>query len=214
MSISKASLQRLYLELDEEMRGAFDRSLPFEEYLFDRFERARSLSAGKGSSIHHLSYIYGKVQIGSDTWVGPMTLLDGSGGLEIGDNCSISAGVHLYTHDTVKKRLTRGQVGGEKAPIKIGSNCYIGPQTVIASGVTLGDFCIVGANSFVSQSFPSHSVIMGTPARLRGCVRFDAVGTPTMEWLPKDDAEQTVKALESRVQELEQRIAAIEKVQH
>jgi acetyltransferase-like isoleucine patch superfamily enzyme len=171
MTISKEALQQLYLQLDEEMRGACDRSLPFEEYLFDRFDRARSLSAGERSSIHHLSYIYGKVRIGSDTWVGPMTLLDGSGGLEIGDNCSITAGLHLYTHDTVKKRLTRGRVGGEKAPIKIGSSCYIGPQTVIASGVTLGDFCAVGSNSFVNESFASHSVLMGTPARLRGHVR-------------------------------------------
>lgn len=207
MSISKESLQQLYLQLDEEMRGSFDRSLPFEEYLFDRFERARSLSAGKGSSIHHLSYIYGKVRIGSDTWVGPLTLLDGSGGLEIGDNCSISAGVHLYTHDTVEKRLTRGRVGGKKAPIQIGDSCYIGPQTVIASGVTLGDFCVVGSNSFVNQSFPACSVLMGTPARLRGHVRFDESGAPRIEWLPKED---TIKALEARIRELEQRVARLE----
>lgn len=196
------------------MRGAFDRSLPFEEYIFDRFDRARSLSAGEGSSVHHLCYVYGKVQIGRNTWVGPMTLLDGSGGLEIGDQCSISSGVHLYTHDTVKKRISRGRLGGEKAPIKIGSCCYIGPQTVIARGVTLGDFCVVGANSFVSESFPSHSVLMGTPATLKGLVRFDSAGSPTIEWLPKEDVDQKVKALEMKIQEFERRMAAIESIQH
>lgn len=211
MSLTKESLRKLYLELDQEMRGSFDRSLPFDEYILDRFERAQACDAGPGSSIHHLCYIYGKIKIGKNTWVGPFTLLDGSGELSIGDNCSISAGVHIYSHDTVQKRISHGK-SAEKAPVTIGDSCYIGPQAVIAKGVKLGDFTIVGANSFVSKSFSSHSVVMGSPAVLRGKIQFDSSGSAFIEWIPKIDLGRKIEVLEKRIQELERRIGSIEKI--
>lgn len=214
MTLSKESLRNLYLELDHEMIQSFDRSLPLEEYILDRFDRAQAMAAGEGSSIHHLCYLYGKVKIGKNSWIGPFTLLDGSGNLEIGDNCSISSGVHLYTHDTVNKRISNGKYLGEKSAIKIGNSCYIGPQSVIEKGVQLGNFCIVGANSFVNESFPDCSVIMGTPAELRGTVKINSDGPPSIEWLPGKDKkiEQKIKLLEEKIQALECRINSIEKI--
>jgi acetyltransferase-like isoleucine patch superfamily enzyme len=52
------------------------------------------------------------------------------------------------------------------APVRIGNKCYIGPNSIIASGVNLGDGCVVGANSFVNKSFPEGSKIAGNPARI------------------------------------------------
>ena len=93
----------------------WNRVLPFEELLFDRWEKANFLKAKKGSSVYHNNYIYGKVIIGKKTWIGPYTLLDGSGGtLKIGDYCSISSGVQIYTHQTVKWALTGGKASYEK----------------------------------------------------------------------------------------------------
>jgi carbonic anhydrase/acetyltransferase-like protein (isoleucine patch superfamily) len=214
--LSRESLKALYLELDRQMRERWKRSLPLEEYVFDRFERAKLLDAGEGSSIHHLCYVYGRVVVGKKTWIGPMTLVDGSGGgVEIGDNCSISAGVQIYTHDTVQKRLSGGVANApDKAPVKIGNSCYIGPQCCISSGVELGDFCLVGANSFVSRSFPAGSVIMGTPATLRGHVEQAGANEPTIRWLPKDDLSKTVEDLQRRLQDLEARLGVIEEARH
>jgi acetyltransferase-like isoleucine patch superfamily enzyme len=203
MSISKESLKALYFEIDQEMRSTYDRSLPFDEYIFDRFARAKILEAGQGSSVHHSSYVYGKVKIGQNTWVGPFTLLDGSGGLEIGNNCSISSGVHIYTHDTVKKRISGGASKGEQSSVKIGNSCYVGPQTIIARGVELGDFTIVGANSFVKGNFPARSVLMGTPAKIKGTVEFDTEGKATVKWFPSEDLDEKIKNLESRIHALE-----------
>src|SRR5437667_11348420 len=89
------SLVRLYERLRLNMREHWQRDLPFEELLFDRWERAKSLGFGEGTSIYHNSYVYGNVKVGTHTWIGPYTLLEGSGGLQIGDYCSISAGVHI-----------------------------------------------------------------------------------------------------------------------
>jgi acetyltransferase-like isoleucine patch superfamily enzyme len=206
MSLSKESLQKLYQSLDSEMQASFQRSLPFAEYIFDRFERAKALAAGKNSSIHHLSYLYGQVEIGEDTWVGPLTVLDGSGGLKIGNNCSISAGVHIYTHDTVKKRMSGGKMPGEKSPVAIGNNCYIGPQSLISRGLSLGDSCIVGANSFVTKSFPAKSVVFGNPAVLKGSVVSDATGNFSIKWLPKIDLQARIENLEEKIRSLEEKL--------
>jgi acetyltransferase-like isoleucine patch superfamily enzyme len=163
-------LRGVYDALRAEMRDTWHRDLPLEELLFDRWERARQLGFGDGSSIYHNSYVYGDVSVGANTWIGPFTLLDGSGGLRIGSNCSISAGVHIFTHDSVQWAVSGGVAPYERAPVAIGDCCYIGSQTVIAKGVTIGDHCIVGACSFVNRDLAAFTVAAGAPCKPTGRV--------------------------------------------
>ena len=158
------------------MRDDWSRDLPLHELLFDRWERARSNGFGEGTSVYHSSYIYGDVVVGKNTWIGPFTILDGSGGLKIGDNCSVSAGVQIYTHDTVRWAISGGSAGYEHAPVSIGDCCYLGSQTVVAKGVALGDRCVIGAGSFVNRSLPANSVAVGAPCRIIGKVAENANG--------------------------------------
>ena len=58
------NLQRLYQCLYRQMEKKWGRALPFEEMLFDRWTHAEILGFGKGTSIHHLSYVYGDVKVG------------------------------------------------------------------------------------------------------------------------------------------------------
>ena len=167
------SLVALYDKLRANMRERWQRDLPFDELLFDRWERAKRLGFGEGSSIYHNSYVYGDVRVGKNTWIGPYTLLDGSGGLTIGDFCSISAGVHIYTHDTVMWAISGGKAEYEHAPVRIGNCCHIGGQTVIAKGVTIGDHCVIGACSFVNRDVPPYTVAFGIPCKPVGRVELD-----------------------------------------
>lgn len=158
-------IRELYRILRDDMGRKWTRNLPFEELLFDRWERARDLGFGEGSSIYHSSYVYGDVRVGADTWIGPFTVLDGTGGLEIGDHCSISAGVQIYSHDSVKWAVTGGKASYEYEPVKIGECCYIGPNAVISKGVTIGEGSIVGAQSLVMSDVPAKSKVSGCPAK-------------------------------------------------
>jgi acetyltransferase-like isoleucine patch superfamily enzyme len=158
-------LKRLYEKLREEMQKKWNRDLPLDELLFDRWERARKLGFGKGANIYHSSYVYGDVKVGEHTWIGPFTILDGTGGLEIGSYCSISAGVQIYTHDSMKWAVTGGDAPYEYAPVRIGDRCYIGPNTVISKGVRIGDGSIIGANSLVLHDLPAGSKAFGCPAK-------------------------------------------------
>ena len=160
------TLKKLYETLRVDMQNKFQRDLPLVELLFDRWERSETLGFGKGTSIYHSSYVYGDVIVGENTWIGPFTILDGTGSLKIGSFCSISAGVQIYTHDSVKWAITGGKVSYEHAPVRIGDRCYIGPNTVVSKGVSIGDESIIGAGSLVLSDIPPKSKAWGCPAKI------------------------------------------------
>lgn len=164
-------LRRLKEQRDAELRATYNRSLPFADAQFDRWERAKALGFGDKTSVYDSSFIFGDVKVGMETWIGPFTLLDGSGGgLVIGNHCSISAGVHIYTHDTVLWAVSGGVQAAKKSAVKIGSNTYIGAQSVIVAGVTIGERCVIAANSLVNRDVPDGTIVGGTPAKRLGHV--------------------------------------------
>ena len=156
---------KAYKWLQKQKKVKFDRYLPLNELLIDRSKKAELLKFGKGTTIHDSSHVYGDVTVGKNTWIGPFTILDGSGILIIGSNCSISSGVQIYSHDTVNWAISGGQKPYEYKKVIIESNCYIGPNSIIQSGVILKSGTIVGANSYVNKCFPKGSKIAGNPAK-------------------------------------------------
>jgi acetyltransferase-like isoleucine patch superfamily enzyme len=170
------SLNRLHAHLNEAFQKQFERSLPFNDEVFDRWERARELGFGEGSSIYDSSYVFGKVAVGKNTWIGPFTIIDGSGGLSIGSNCTVAAGTHIYTHDNVGQTLTGGKMPIQRQRVTIGNCTYIGPNSIISKGTSIGSHCLIGANSFVNSSLPDFSVAMGSPAKIAGKVVLNSDG--------------------------------------
>jgi acetyltransferase-like isoleucine patch superfamily enzyme len=162
-----------YKRREKELLELYHRSLPFQDAMFDREERAGKLGFGKSATIYNSALVYGNVTVGERTWIGPYVVLDGSGGgISIGSTCSISAGVHVYTHDTVGWALSGGRYPFRRKPVKIGDCCYIGSQSVILAGVEIGDRCVVAANSMVNENVPAQAIVGGTPARKIGHVEY------------------------------------------
>lgn len=165
-----ALLYGTYVARDAEMRAGWKRSLPFGDTMFDRWDRAERLGFGKGTSIYQSAHVFGDVSIGENVWVGPWVMLDGSGGLKIGDFVSISAGVQIYTHDTVHWALSGGELPARKGNVEIGSQVYIGCQSIIARGVSIGDRSVIAANSLVLDDVPDSCIFGGSPAKKIGKV--------------------------------------------
>lgn len=161
------TLRHLYHTLRARMRARHDRHVALGDLCTDRWETARFLGFGEGSSCYDNVLVIGPVRVGRHTWIGPNVVLDGSGGLEIGDYCSISAGVQVYTHHTVAWATSLGQAEAEHRPTRIGSGVYLGPNTVVAMGVTIGDRAVIGAMSFVDRDVPAGARAWGVPARVR-----------------------------------------------
>ena len=53
-----------------------------------------------------------------------------------------------------------------KGPTRIGSNVWFGVNCVVTSGVTIGDRCVIGANSVVTRDLPGGVIAAGAPAKV------------------------------------------------
>lgn len=112
--------------------------------------------------------------------------------LIIGDNCSLGQNIHISTINRIvigDGLLTgryvfisdnnHGNLSSEdndinpgarkllsKGEVIIGHNVWIGDKVTILSGVTIGDGCIIAANSVVTKSIPDHCMAAGVPAKI------------------------------------------------
>jgi acetyltransferase-like isoleucine patch superfamily enzyme len=171
-------LRRLHVEQDEQLRRDYARSLSFQDGFFNRWERAQRLGFGQDTQVYNSVQVFGDVTIGRSTFVGAFCILDGGyAPVCIGDYVSISAGVHVYSHDTVLWSLTGGKADKRIGPVTIGDRCYVGSQAIIACNVTVGPQSVVASNSFVNDDVPPRTVVGGSPARRIGhvCVEGDDV---------------------------------------
>lgn len=158
---------------DTELRQLWNRSLPFSDATFDRWERAKRLGFGDRSSIYNSACVFGDVTVGEDVWIGPNVILDGIGNLKIGNSVSVSAGVQIYTHDTVLKALSGGLLPIVKEPVDIADCVYIGSQSIITKGVKIGRKSVISANSLVLHDVAEGVIVGGSPAVIIGYVYGD-----------------------------------------
>lgn len=164
------NLMEIIHVLRYEMKTNYNRSTQISDLLNDRWEKAKFLGFGEGSSIYDACLLLGNVIVGKNCWIGPYTVLDGSGGLEISDYVTIASGVHIYTHDNIEKTLTSGLSEISHKPVKIMSNVYIGANAIVNKGITIGHHSVIAANSFVNSDVMANSIVAGTPAKKIGNV--------------------------------------------
>ena len=132
----------------------------------------------RASSEDYLNYLRQRgAKIGSDVhlYSSTRTLIDPTNPclLTIGDHVRITEGVIILTHDyswsvlkcCTDERVTPGSVLGAQSPVEIGSNVFIGMNTIITRGTTIGDNVVIGAGSVVTHDCPSGGVYAGNPAK-------------------------------------------------
>ncbi|MBD3164402.1 acyltransferase [Candidatus Woesearchaeota archaeon] len=120
--------------------------------------------------------IVGKPKIADNVWIGYFTLLDGSGGLIVEENVSISSGAQIITHSTHVRTVRESKfINGRKndkdvlhAPVKIERGCFIGSNAVVLMGVTIGHHSIIGAGTVVTKDVPPYSMVTGVPGKVTG----------------------------------------------
>lgn len=108
------------------------------------------------------------LEIGAGTYIGMNSLLNGfAAKLTIGSNVSIAQNVNIMVDSGPNASTVMQKIFPvDKRPVTIGNHVWIGTGSIIMPGVTLGDYCVVAANSYVNKSFDPFTVIGGNPAKL------------------------------------------------
>jgi len=117
-----------------------------------------------------------RIKIADNVFIWHYTILDGTGGIEIGEGTQIGAWVGIFTHSSHMAIRLYGKFfldiprkekkGFLIAPVKIGKYVFISSGTIILHGVTIGDGSIIAANSVVKKDIPPYSIASGNPAEV------------------------------------------------
>jgi acetyltransferase-like isoleucine patch superfamily enzyme len=135
-------------------------------------ERAQLLGLPETTRIRERAKIIypDRVELGEHCWIGEGALLDATGGLVIGEHTSIGLNCLIFTHSTWLSNMMLENFSGsdliERKPVRIGKGCFIGGNSVIMPGVTIGDFATVQPMSLVAKDVPERSLVAGNPARV------------------------------------------------
>ena len=111
----------------------------------------------------------GRVRIGSGTFLNLGVMVAALALVEIGDHCMFANGCFVtdadHRFDDLRRPIT-WQGFTTKGPTRVGDNVWCGANVVITSGVTVGERCVIGANSVVTRDLPPFSIAAGAPARV------------------------------------------------
>jgi acetyltransferase-like isoleucine patch superfamily enzyme len=88
--------------------------------------------------------------------------------VEIGDHCMlanhcfVTDGNHRFDDPELPVPWQGFTTAG---PTRIGDNTWLGANVVVTSGVTIGERCVIGANSLVTKDVEPFTIAAGVPAR-------------------------------------------------
>ena len=107
---------------------------------------------------------FGKnIKVGEEVFINACCHFQDHGGVEIGNGCQIG-------HNVVFATLNHGLEPADRkstypAPIKLGRNVWVGSNSTILSGVTIGDNAVVAAGAVVTKDVPANAIVGGVPAK-------------------------------------------------
>jgi acetyltransferase-like isoleucine patch superfamily enzyme len=110
-----------------------------------------------------------RIRIGAGCFLNVGVMVASTQLVEIGDHCMlangcfVSDGDHRFDDPALP---VPWQGFTSKGPTRIGDNTWCGAHVVVTSGVTIGERCVIGANSVVTKDIPSFSIAAGVPARV------------------------------------------------
>ncbi|MGH8289037.1 MAG: acyltransferase [Steroidobacteraceae bacterium] len=138
-------------------------------------------SIGAGTRIWHFSHVMRDSSIGARCTLGQNVLI--SSRCNVGSNVKIQNNVSVYTGVTIEDDVFLGpsmvftnvinprayiERKAEFRPTLVRRGTTIGANATIVCGVTLGEYCLVGAGSVVTRDVRPYAVVYGNPARQRG----------------------------------------------
>jgi acetyltransferase-like isoleucine patch superfamily enzyme len=117
-----------------------------------------------------------RIRIGGGSFLNMGVMVAAMHEVTIGDHCMfangcfVTDGNHRFDDPTTP---VPWQGFTTKGPTWIGDNVWCGANVVITSGVTIGERCVIGANSVVTTDIPAFSIAAGAPARVIKTITYE-----------------------------------------
>ncbi len=148
----------------------------FRLFLFQ--EKWRKINSHNYTTIENI-FSFDNITVGNYTY-GPLIVYRWGSekeGLKIGNFCSVASGVKFIlggNHETKTFSTypfshffnNNELVATSKGPIIIEDDVWIGTDTIILSGITIGKGAVIAAGSVVTKNVDSYTIIGGNPAKL------------------------------------------------
>ncbi|MCC2034026.1 acyltransferase [Microbacterium allomyrinae] len=113
-----------------------------------------------------------RITIGDGTHIGERSIIwagNSTGRIVFGEKCLLAPNVTITAsnYGTAAGEFIMDQPKVEQ-DIQIGSDVWLGANTVVLAGVTIGDGAIIAAGAVVTRDVPSHAIVGGVPAKVIG----------------------------------------------
>lgn len=149
----------------------------YDHPVFRPCNRARSwvcrrlfAECGVGLNVHRGAHFGSgrNVKVGDYANLGESLRLNGRGGVTLGDHVLMGPDVIIYsgTHTFSRTDIPIQRQPMRYAPVVIGNDVWLGARVIVLPGVTIGDGCVIGANSVVTGDLPPNAIAAGAPARV------------------------------------------------
>ena len=124
-------------------------------------------SVGENINIERKAIFSRRCKIGSNSGIGVNCVINGK--CSIGDDVMMGPNCIIYTKNHCISRIDipmniQGET--EEQSVNIGNDVWIGSNTIILPGVTIGSHSVIGTGSIVTKDVPEYVVVAGNPAKI------------------------------------------------
>ncbi|SEH30131.1 acyltransferase [Magnetospirillum fulvum] len=143
---------------------------------------SEALTIGRDSVIRGILRLerQGIIAIGESVYIGDASILSAMERIEIGQGTLVAHNVQIFDNDShpinAEDRVNdfRKKLGYKlpravtiaHAPVSIGERCWLGMNSIVMKGVTIGNDTIVASGSVVVTDLPPSVIAAGNPARV------------------------------------------------
>lgn len=110
--------------------------------------------------------VLSRFEVGQNCWIGRDFTFEGNGTVQIGNNCDLGPTVICVTGSHKIGSSERRAGAGFNSTVIIGNGVWIGANSMLLPGSSVGNGCVIAARGIVTRSLQDNGLYIGQPVKL------------------------------------------------